>query len=670
MPVQITVYGDPDQREYSAALQLEDLFQRELPQQASGRILIYSQAQLYAQKVRELDLVVIGAFTSGVKLELPGMDSPVLVNNFCFTIEVKDHGCEDVELVGPNLFVMYKGKLSPATSKSKEHMQALKNYFTDHLGYSPYICNFIWLRNVLKPDLLRLTGSNERVKYQHNFLPSSFGLRWLFKLACVQNKPWKSEAGNNYSFSSSNRLRQDGVSSFFHVFELFDKNKASLGRLTRQKLEMLSKKLLDNQDYAQAIGQKLVIISGRAGTGKTIKLLRIAYDLATRHDKRCLILTYNRALVSDIRRLIRFTKLPDDVDEATVDISTLHKFFRGLAEGFHLVEPTESWEKFNIDYELHCNELLEYLEQGAISQDDINQLTKLSSSVLDWDHILIDEAQDWLAVEKNILYKLFQPHRLIIADGVDQMVRGKSRCDWKGSLDVYRKRPERMSLRQKSNIVRFINNYARKCDLSWELEPNEELRDGRVIISLRSYDVDLHFREYNRCKEDGNQAYEMLFLVPPSSVAKDRNPMTGAEIRYSKLAQSLKNADEQRPIAFWDGTANYENRTEYPADVNQHRLLYYESCRGLEGWTVVCTELDELIKLKEKWFNEDQKDQQSLALMSAQEQRHQFAYLWSLIPLTRAIDTLIITVKDKTSPLCSILRDLAKEHKDFVEWIE
>ncbi len=670
MPIQIDLYGDQTQREYTAALQLQALFQQEIPPQINGRILIYSNAQLYAQNVRELDLVVIGSFTSGFRIQLPGYDSPMDIKNFCFCIEVKDHGCEDVEMIGPNLFVRYRGKLSPVTGKSKEQMQSLKDYFYDRLGYSPYICNFIWLRNVPKTDLLRLTGSDEKVKYQHNFLPNNFGLKWLFKVASIQNKPWKSDAGDYYKFSSSNRLGQNGVTPFVDVFELFEKNKAALGDLTRQKVELVSKKLLDDQGYAQAIGQKLVIISGRAGTGKTIKILRIAYDLAARHDKRCLILTYNRALVSDIRRLIRFTKLTDDVDRATVQVTTLHKFFRSLAEGFGIVEPSETLQKFLQNYILHCEQLLEYLEQGVINQNDIEQLTKLSASALNWDHIFIDEAQDWNPVEKNVLYKLFQPCKIIVADGVDQMVRGKSRCDWKGSLDVFRKQPERKSLRQKSNIIRFINGYAQKCDLNWELEPSEQMHGGRIVISLRPYDIGLHFLEYDRCRKNGNEAYEMLFLVPPSSVAKDYDPVTGAEVRYSKLAKYLKNADPDRPIVFWDGTANHANRTEYPSEVNEHRLLQYESCRGLEGWTVVCVELDELINEKERRFDQHQEDQQSLALMSAEEQRHQFAYLWSLIPLTRGIDTIVITIKNRLSPLCPILRELASEHGDFVTWIE
>lgn len=627
---------------------------------------------MYAQNVRELDLVVIGAFGAGYIVELPGMDAPVAIKNFCFAIEVKDHGCEDVELIGPNLFVKYNGKLSPATNQSKEQMQALKNYFYNRLNYSPYICNFIWLRNVSRQDLLRLTGSNDNVKFQHNFLPrpQDLGFRWLFRLACVQTNPWRPNNSGNYLFRSATQISQNGVADFLDVFELFEKNKIALGRLTRQKLEMISKKLLDNQDYAQAIGHKLVIISGRAGTGKTIKLLRIAYDLATRHDKRCLILTFNRALVSDIRRLIRFANLPSDTNVASVEISTLHKFFRGLLEGFGLLKSEETWKNFFERYELLCHELLEYLEQGAINQDDINQLIKQSSSVLNWDHIFVDEAQDWLAVEKDILYKLFQPQRLIIADGVDQMVRNKARCNWKGSLDVYSKRPERMSLRQKSNIIRFINSYALKCELNWELEPNEELRDGRIIISTRPYDEDLHLREYSRCKQDGNEAYEMLFLIPSTSVTRKADPVTGEQITYSTLAASLKSTDGKPLTKFWDGTANYENRTAYPADVDEHRLFNYESCRGLEGWTVVCSELDELVRLKEKMFDRDKSDQQTLALMSDQEQRRQFAYLWSLIPLTRAIDTLVITIKDKKSPLCSMLRDLAQQYSDFVEWID
>lgn len=52
------------------------------------------------------------------------------------------------------------------------------------------------------------------------------------------------------------------------------------------------------------------------------------------------------------------------------------------------------------------------------------------------------------------------------------------------------------------------------------------------------------------------------------------------------------------------------------------------------------------------------------------QRKHRFAYLWSLIPLTRTIDTLVITIRNKESEFAKKLQELYLENKDFVEWIE
>ena len=43
-------------------------------------------------------------------------------------------------------------------------------------------------------------------------------------------------------------------------------------------------------------------------------------------------------------------------------------------------------------------------------------------------------------------------------------------------------------------------------------------------------------------------------------------------------------------------------------------------------------------------------------------------FLWSLMPLTRPIDTLVITLKDPNSKVGQMLQQLANDYRDFVEW--
>ena len=48
----------------------------------------------------------------------------------------------------------------------------------------------------------------------------------------------------------------------------------------------------------------------------------------------------------------------------------------------------------------------------------------------DWDYVLIDEAQDWKKSEKDIIFHLYGAKRLVVADGVDQFVRGTEKMDF------------------------------------------------------------------------------------------------------------------------------------------------------------------------------------------------------------------------------------------------
>ena len=66
----------------------------------------------------------------------------------------------------------------------------------------------------------------------------------------------------------------------------------------------------------------------------------------------------------------------------------------------------------------------------------------------------------------------------------------------------------------------------------------------------------------------------------------------------------------------------------------------------------------------------EEEETNELALESIEEKRRRFVYLWALIPLTRAIDTLVITLSDSNGYIAKMLREVYEENPDFVEWIE
>ncbi len=402
----------------------------------------------------------------------------------------------------------------------------------------------------------------------------------------------------------------------------------------------------------------MVSIEGRAGTGKTIKLLHIAHDLCVDRDQRCLVLTYNNALVSDINRLITLAGIHTDLDGPTIRVSTVHSFLRSLMIGFGLLDPSKDNDFLN-QYELLKQELLAFLKDGAITIKDVQELIKERQEEVAWDTILIDEAQDWPEDEKEILFAIFEPHNFIIADGIDQLVRSNRRTNWRSGVDHHRTR-EKRSLRQKANLCRFQAQYADRVNLNWELVPRDDLVGGRIIILVKPYSQELHSQLFTECEKSGNKPYEMLFVAPPSLVER----LSEGQRRFLLTEQW-----EKWGVQLWDGTSD-NHRSEYPTNADEFRVVQYDSCRGLEGWTVVCLQMDDFIEYKKRTFSEGEARQLSLGLQSEEEKRQEFAYKWSMIPLTRAIDTLVITLQNPNSDYARLLREVADQCKDYVEWVE
>ena len=693
MGVTIKLKGKQDSNEYKDAIVLKEIFEEEFRKSSStnGEILILSNVTLFGQETKDVDIIVIGkfdrfsmniktkskTFQNGREILYPQENRNLFINDFCFVIETKLHSADKIKLEGTTLLVRYNDKLHDVTTQSENQKYSLKNYFEDRLNFSPYICNFIWLRNIsadtIKKDFL---SSNPNLYDKHNYLPNELNLKWLFQLACVQSTPYNpidkdtNQPKGYCTFKSLKYNQSYDFNEMDRIFDLFSKVKESMGDLNRRKLEQITKKILKEQIYAQAIGEKLVLISGRAGTGKTIKLINIACDLAENGGARCLILTYNHALVSDIKRMLALGEIPDDIDSRSVNISTLHKFFYEILLGFEI--QTEKSNKGNVYipnylnryYDL-LNEFYEYVKNKLIGHSDLEKLMKTRHQQIAWDYVLIDEGQDWNEIEKKIIFFIFERQKFIVADGVDQLIRSQRKCNWIEGLrkDIdFVKTNEKIGLRQKIVLVNFVNDIAAKLNTNWNLKAKEDYYGGKIIVKIGDYTEELHKREFEACKANLNSAYDMMFLCPPNLVYKGNQE--GKEERSFIKTDDFK----RKGISIWDGTKQ-DLRTNYPVDINQHRLLQYESCRGLEGWTVVCLELDEFMKYKFNTYKEEI-NQEELALESFEEKRERFVNLWTLIPLTRAIDTLIITIKDKNTQIAKILREIYLKNPDNIEWIE
>lgn len=656
--LKIDVHGIPGSSEYGAAITLKSIIDSAKRDGDKGNILLRAPTKLYGQKKRDIDLLFIGRFKHGLRrsVRLPKSSDveEVAFFNIVATIEVKDHTSDRVRFHGSEAQVKYRSGWSSATDQSEQQKESARSYIKNQLNWEPFVCNLIWFRNLVRDDLPPSVN---------NFLAADLTLEDLLEKFCLMAPECiYPRSGSSKRFYATKVVHaEELMAREDQIFSIWREHRAATGVLTRSKLEKLTTAILKDQMYAQSIGQRLVLIRGRAGTGKTLKLLRIAYDLCTNKGQRVLILTYNRMLVSDLSRLVTLAGLSSDLDTSTVEIDTIHRYVRRLLKHFDIAfDP----DHFISNYEHLKAALLLHLSRDLLNQSEISYSQPKSDDETSWDTVLIDEGQDWPNDEKQILFHLFSPQNMVVAFGTGQSVRSIRVADWTSGIDCNKPPLEKVSLRQKRNICEFERLYAERFRVDWGLEPKDDLIGGRVVIVKGTYTKQLHDRLFSKCQQDGNSAYEYLFLVPPSLTLS-----AGQGQRKFALTEQFVDWG----INIWDGVTR-TNRTEYPTGVDEHRVIPYESARGLEGWVVVCMALDEFVTYKKVnpyiVGGKSVDLQLRLGLQSPEEKILELVHEWVLIALTRAIDTIVITLSNSSSPFAAALLEIAEKCQDFVEIVD
>lgn len=655
MSVIIRIIGENDQSdEFLAAERLKKIIEETVPNKVFGEIILFPSATLYGQTVKDIDLMMIGHLKNySVKTSFYHKDSfeedKVFIESFCTTIEVKSHTASGIMREGTNWKVKYNNGWHNVTKQSNDQRIAAKKFFENSLGKTPFITNLIWFTEITDTELRNLqtvNGSN----ILSNVLPDNFDFSYIAKLLVLQRIPWMKNG--NYFFECG--FGGNDVEAYRKPLAFFSKAKEGMGDLTRKKIEQITQSVLD--EYLPSFQDgKMSIIRGRAGSGKTIDLIRIAVKLVEEKGVRVQILTYNRALVSDIRRLFALAELPDMFEEKCVAINTMQSYFYNLINSC-LYNGNLTGDVFLKNYQSLLTELLDFLRSGVEAQQIIKEICN-DNTKLHWDYVFIDEAQDWQSVERDLILLLYNAAHIFIADGGNQFVRMSESCDWT-IVDSRENIKLKYCLRQKRNIVKFINQFVSLYNVNYsKIISSEKMAGGKIIIICDDSQLYRVLRnEHKNIQKAGNIPYDMLYLVPNTLVTHDE------EASFCLIQEF-----EENGIFLWDGT-NQKYRLDYAIDPNEARVFQYESSRGLEGWTVCCIHFDEYLKIKEQQY-EPSIGANALFLESAEERKNKYLLNWAMIPMTRAIDTLIITLKNKDSKVAQQILSLAKKNLDYVEII-
>lgn len=400
-------------------------------------------------------------------------------------------------------------------------------------------------------------------------------------------------------------------------------------------------------------------LQGLAGTGKTLTLLKLANVLYSYRQSRILILTYNRVLASELRRMLALLDIHDGIAQHSIAVQTAHSFFYQLMKGMGiLTEPCNDFLPRYDEYKMSLEMVL------STHQERIEDMVQEHTAAFSWDFIFIDEAQDWPVDERNILFTVYSHGQFVIADGGDQLTRGYKKCNWIEGVAPSQRQIVTLSksLRLKAGVCTVVNAFAEQVGLSdWQVGPLGK-EPGRVIILQGHYadTRDLNDEILRSHTEQGYALIDILFCVPPRLVRREKDGTT-----FSLIARSL----HEWGIRVWDAT-NPNITNQYPVERDQVRVVQYDSCRGLEGWTVIHLGLEELYDYKVNTFEPTEEETNAIFFDRAQA-AHQFAMRWLMMPLTRGIHTLVIQLAPTTRPdhpVVQALTAVAARYPQLVEW--
>lgn len=334
-----------------------------------------------------------------------------------------------------------------------------------------------------------------------------------------------------------------------------------------------------------------------------------------------------------------------------------------------IVNPQKFYTDFNIS---NRYDLLSFIYEVDIQSNQKNiplssvkkQVQKLKQSA-NWSTIFIDESQDCEQYEKEILFELRGPENIVVATGGQkQLIRTSGVRLW--HLSNGKKIPHNTtnlygnSYRQKENIIEFVNAIADEYKINLKLKSHHSGKGvGKIILDIRQDFTPYDFKKINELITYGTinkcSKYESLMLLisrkyihSKTSVSFNIDRTDYVEETRKSINKSLKDEDklEKEGIHVWSGVSENKSKLKVPYQ-NQIRVIPYDSCRGLEAWSVMCLDLDGFIKRKRN-SDEAKIHLSDNLFLTEEERRDRYALIWLLMAFTRPMDTLYLDLRNRS----------------------
>jgi hypothetical protein len=533
-------------------------------------------------------------------------------------IEVKQAGREHFEIFGTEIFPRYGTKTSRRSvgEQIADSVMAVRNFVGRYTNERIFVHGLGWLTDVPETELATMP----------DYIVGS-AATWpaVMQAAATRSSVLFDDPGEPYRAA----VRSIG-DLLARKRRLPPVDRAAVDRLTNA---VIADGQMDT--IRAALGSKQIRLAGRAGSGKSTTLALIAEEIARVRQERLLVLTYHHALCHEIERLIRSVVKDDALVDRHVRVATLVDFLADACDELGGAIPIKDGAVDYANVEKAFGELTRSGTTEALAAD-ARVLEEIEADRFGFDYVCIDEAQDCLDAERDMLRLLYPPLRTILADGLEQLVRRQTPCDWTAGVP----RNERLnvelpeSLRMSRNVAEFATAAAREMGFAgWRIKPHPQLAGGRIDVHDGPYDRE--FLETLIASVDALEVArkDLLICVPPSEVLKDG------------ISRDCKVAREVRSWGYevWNGCDDAVRRGE-PADLGAIRIVQYDSMRGLEGWCTLLVGLDAFYAHRLKYPHLTEGDR-----CSAED----VAKRWLLMALTRAAQVLAVTLDDPNSEVAS-----------------
>lgn len=308
--------------------------------------------------------------------------------------------------------------------------------------------------------------------------------------------------------------------------------------------------------------------------------------------------------------------------------------------------------------------------------------------------LFIDEGQDCHPLERDLFLLLWGKKNIVVCTGgKEQLIRHSEECNWK-YLDTEKRvvhnvieiQKRNRTFRMKQNIVDFCNFIANEFQINLDLSAIRSNEDkGTVLIemndpihtklkstvdTLKKIGIDNELSNYESIlflmESDSKCLFEEGKKVEDIQIDSNNNVLESESTKdkISNLSQLvgipeenlfLHNQEKKNQQIHENNIQEDSFHVEEFPSADTYRGIFYESCRGLEAWSVVCLDLD-------LFFDRKKQEETAASYLSddlyftEEERKQKYAATWVLMVLTRPIDTLYIHINNPASELGKLMQ--------------